>query len=228
MPDLQAKVQRLGDGVGRLADDVEGLATTVVKEVDARRRLTRAASVRSIIEGVFVLIILYLAVENHAILSRFQACTTPGTKAHPHKCYDDGRKATADAVSKINENGAKASAYAVECVIAGRGDVETCVAERFAGAPRPAPDSSPTDTSGQPPTTTTTTRRPRLPHTASPSHPVTTPTTRPMQNISKTTSTTSTTVQPCNLDFKVFCVNSPTTCTSPFVGTCLPTVKGPQ
>lgn len=146
------------------------------------------------------------------VFERLNECTTPGTKAHPHKCYEDGQAGTATAVATLIQTQIKASAYAVECVLGGRSDVEACVNERFAGGERP-----PVQKQSTIPSATTTTTAPRR-RTAAPSRsPVTTSTTTTTTQpktflglpITPPTTTTSTTVDPCEVKLLVFCLQVP-------------------
>lgn len=250
MPDLNAKVERLGLGVGRLADDVEALSETVTVEKNWRRRFTLAVGIGAAVVLALVCVLIYLAVGNRSLLSKFNECTTAGSKAHPHKCYDDGQKASGKAIAAIQSSNAKAAAFAVECVIGGRADVEQCVEGRFKGEPAPPAVAAATaaNADGAPTATTTataTTPPPLLSSSAAPAPTLTntgtTTTTRPPAGVAPappvatppdaTSPTTVVTAPPppvnaCQLDLKVFCLGlTPTNPNCPSVaGMCLPTV----
>lgn len=147
-PHAQVHVAELSSSLLALVDESRALRLDVDQAERTRRREARLNATMIGILSVFVLCVLVMAWQNNRIAQQtaetnkqITSCTVPGGK-----CYEDGRKRTADAVANIY----KGSIYMAECSRQQPGIsgpefdkfLETCVAGKIAAsnaAPTPTP-----------------------------------------------------------------------------------------
>lgn len=87
--------------LGTLAEEVSNLPSK--KDIDD---LTTKTNRRTfVIVGAIIVLIIVVTVgmlTYKGVVDRFDECTTPGTKDHPHACYDNGTKRAREQIGTLN------------------------------------------------------------------------------------------------------------------------------
>lgn len=102
MADLQGIAQALPQVLAQTA----GIRADLAREAKQRARIIRVGIGVGVIVAAMTGLLLAMMFAAQSSRARIIDCTTAGTPAHPHPCYDDGQARTSAAVTEINRAGA--------------------------------------------------------------------------------------------------------------------------